>query len=216
MKGIQREEYLSSFPPDDEGAKIRSAALAEARDNRKFEIELYWKRAAYFWTFIAATFAGYFVVAKQPTDVTTSFVIASLGLVFSLAWFFVNRGSKYWQQNWETHVDLLEDAVAGPIYKTVVQPRKYLFWKFSDPYPFSVSKINQLLSLFVVFVWLLLITKTMAAAFKIRSPIAHGAIWMMIAATVIATILLARKGVTDNAEHDVEIDRIFRRKREYD
>ena len=31
-------------------------------DIRKFEIDLYWKRAAYFWAFIAATFAGYFAL----------------------------------------------------------------------------------------------------------------------------------------------------------
>ena len=129
MNEISRTKYLASFSGRKAPTSIRRAALTEARENRKFEIELYWKRATYFWTFIAAAFAGYFVAAKPPADVTTSYIIACLGFMFSLAWYFVNRGSKYWQQNWETHVDLLEDDIAGPIYKTVVQPRKYCFCK---------------------------------------------------------------------------------------
>jgi len=45
------------------------AALKHAMDIRKFEIELYRKRATYFGTFIAAALAGYAVVqrASEPT-----------------------------------------------------------------------------------------------------------------------------------------------------
>jgi hypothetical protein len=69
--------------------------------------------------------------------------------VFSVGWYLVNRGSKAWQKNWEAHVDLLEDEVIGPLYKTTINRYKYELMDPVDAFPFSVSKINQLLSLFV-------------------------------------------------------------------
>lgn len=50
------EDYKKSFLDD---VEKNEKALAYALDIRKFEIDLYWKRASYFWTFIAATFAGF-------------------------------------------------------------------------------------------------------------------------------------------------------------
>ena len=46
----------------------RGGALAYALDIRKFEIELYWKRATYYWAFIAAAFAGYALTYKTAAD----------------------------------------------------------------------------------------------------------------------------------------------------
>ena len=69
-------------------------------------VDLYWKRATYFWTFIAATLAGFFAIqassASNKGDM--SFLLANLGIVFSVGWFCVNRGSKFWQENWESEV----------------------------------------------------------------------------------------------------------------
>lgn len=211
MNEIQRAQYLAKFPD-----KTRQAALDEARENRKFEIELYWKRATYFWAFIAAAFAGYFVwIAKQPNEVTISYIIGCLGFIFSVAWYFVNRGSKYWQENWETHVDLLEDDLSGPIYKTVVQKRLYSLCHFQDAYPFSVSKINQLLSLFLAFVWLVLVLRTAAIAFSFSVPVSHLVVFAMSAATLLATLILLCKGVTENSQGDITIGKFYQRDRNY-
>jgi hypothetical protein len=60
MPHINIEQYQEYFSHD-----RRVEALKYAHDIRKFEIELYWKRAAYFWTFIGAAFAGYFVIQKD-------------------------------------------------------------------------------------------------------------------------------------------------------
>src|SRR5277367_3518599 len=106
-KRISEEDYKADFA---DIAKKRKA-LEYALDIRKFEIDLYWKRATYFWAFIAAAFAGYGLTYKTAADLEPwlSTVFSSLGLVFSVAWHLVNRGSKFWQNNWERHVDLLED-----------------------------------------------------------------------------------------------------------
>jgi hypothetical protein len=215
MDEIGRGEYLVSFPHDKTLTSIRRAALKEARENRKLEIDLYWKRAAYFWAFIAAAFAGYFLLPKTLEDQTVSYVTACLGFIFSLAWYFVNRGSKYWQQNWEMHVDLLEDEIAGPVYKTVVQPRQYSFCIVDGPYPFSVSKINQLLSLFVTIVWLVLMARTIAIVLNVKSPLPHLSIIAMSTVTLGTVIMLACMGRTENRQDDVQLETVYQRKRTY-
>jgi hypothetical protein len=76
--------------------------------------------------------------------------------VFACAWYLVNCGSKYWQENWENHVDMLEDDVIGPLYKAILhRPKiKHLTDFVAGPKAISVSKINLIVSLFTVFVWL--------------------------------------------------------------
>jgi hypothetical protein len=139
-------------------------AMASALDIRKFEIDLYWKRATYFWAFIAAAFAGYGLTYKTAADLEPwlSTVFSSLGLVFSVAWHLVNRGSKFWQNNWERHVDLLEDMTLGPLYKVIaVSDESIKGNPLSSPGQFSVSRVNQILSGFVTTVWLLLFVKSL-------------------------------------------------------
>lgn len=160
------DEYFKS------NKKKHKKALKQAYEIRKFEIELYWKRAAYFWTFIGAAFVAYGVFYKANLDTEKQFilvVIACVGLVFSVAWHCVNKGSKFWQENWENHVELLEDQVFGPLYKTRTQrpPDRLSKWGkklgkcgniisadfYVAPVNFSVSKINQLVSTFMAFMW---------------------------------------------------------------
>jgi hypothetical protein len=137
--------------PEAEPTSKASNALQVALDIRKFEISLYWTRAAYFWAFSGAALAAY-LAALTGENVQNRgealLLISCIGIVFSSAWYMVNRASKYWQLNWELHVDLLEDAVNGPLYKTVLGVEPSLK-NLVGPYPYSVSKVNQLLSLYV-------------------------------------------------------------------
>lgn len=167
---MDTNEYKSRFaePPrskdDPKEADTRAGrALAYALDIRKFEIELYWKRGTYFWAFIAAAFAGYALTHKATDpDPWLSILFSALGLVFSFAWYLVNRGSKFWQSNWERHVDLLEDMTLGPLYKVVaVTSDNAARNPLTSPAQFSVSKLNQVLSVFVVAVWLVLFLRSL-------------------------------------------------------
>ena len=54
-----QENYQKHFNEDQ-----MKEAIDVAFDIRKFEIDLYWKRAAYYWTFIAATFAAYSIFRR--------------------------------------------------------------------------------------------------------------------------------------------------------
>lgn len=153
-------DYTALFKP----SKTEDV-LKHILDIRKFEIELYWKRTAFFWTIIAAVIAGYFLVyARMPQGsertVKVLYSLACLGLIFSVGWYFVNRGSKFWQVNWEKHLDCLEDEVIGPLYKTTIDPAYYhgKFFSLLAPYPFSVSKINQVLNIVLIGFWVSILT----------------------------------------------------------
>jgi len=173
-------------------------AIAHALEIRKFEIENYWRRAGYFWALIGAAFAGYFIIFKEPNG--NQFVlstISSVGMVFSFAWYCVNRGSKYWQENWENHVDLLEDDIIGPLYKTVTETVcdgkgkniiRHLKGVLIDPKALSVSKINQIVSLFIFLIWVALVFISLFPA-KHTEEIAWGCI-VVVSMGVITCIVI--------------------------
>src|SRR5947209_2658430 len=149
LRRLTQTEYITDLLTDEKKAK---AAFKKAWDIRNFEIEMYWKRATYFWTFIASTFVGYFALTGSPNyqrydrfNHAEVYFVICIGLILSFAWLLTNRGSKTWQRHWEVHVDLLEDRFTGPLYKTV-HPTK----------TFSVSKINEIVSAGIAGVWVLL------------------------------------------------------------
>jgi hypothetical protein len=197
MAEIWIDDYLQNF-----SGERRKEALKYAHDIRKFEIELYWKRATYFWTFIGAAFAGYFALQRDG-DIANDYVVTCLGLLFSLGWYLVNRGSGSWQRNWEKHVDLLEDAVTGPLYKTLIDRRSYKFFNLAEPYSFSPSRINNILALSVIFIWIVLIGRTLWKA-KGYLPITvpnflpgvSGTILAMTALTITFAIFLLAGGMS--------------------
>ena len=141
---------------------IKEKAFERAHDIRKFEIELYWKRTTYFWAFIAAAFTGYFaILTSKDIDFKEQyiFLIESIGFIFSLGWFFVNRASKHWQLNWEKIIDSLEDDITGSLMKTHIVNHNH-FWQLTLSYRFSVSRINQIISIFITVIWLILMIFT--------------------------------------------------------
>jgi len=132
--------------------KKLETAYNRAWETRNFEIERYWQRTAYFWGFIVLIFGGYISIITRSNDngyINTylSFYLIALGLLFSIGWLLVIIGSKTWQQNWESHIDMLESFISGPLYRTVYYRGRYFY---------SVSKINEILSVCVILVWLVL------------------------------------------------------------
>lgn len=167
--GNTSSKYINSYEYDTLFQDKNEKALEKALETRKFEIDLYWRRATYFWTFIGATFGGFFVAyaSVSPRRQDLLVILCCLGVVFSFAWFCVNKGSKYWQENWEKHVDLLEDKTIGPLYKILLTRNDEMSrsdWVknvITGPNALSVSKINQLISLFVFILWVILLINSL-------------------------------------------------------
>lgn len=195
LPSIKEIDYRAVFDLGTPKSEKTAKALEHALDIRKFEIELYWKRGTYFWTLIAATFAGYFAVlaAKKIEDkLFNAYVLACIGFVFTLAWFLVNRGSKFWQENWENHVDMLEDSISGPLYKTVLHrpSDKTVLERFIDgPAPISVSKVNQWVSLFTLCVWPFLIFNVLPS-FSSTAPVSYKHVGLMGLVVAVSILML--------------------------
>lgn len=135
--------YSESSPSPLSQAERTRLAFDLVVENRKFEIELYWKRATYFWAFIASTFVAYAALARSENfEELPTFLVICVGFILSTAWYYTNKGSKTWQRHWEKHLDLLEDHFTGPLYKTVFETRTY-----------SVSKINVIVSYVFRLTW---------------------------------------------------------------
>lgn len=153
-----RNEYLKrlfgeNFKQDDcKFLRRQKEALNKAHDIRKFEIELYWKRTLYFWGFQVVIFAG-LVAAKTGNNPNEflSLIFSILGLMISVAWYFVNIGAKFWHENWELHIDLLEQEITGNLHKNILSYSD----KKNDTY--SVSRINTSVSIGFLIVWFLII-----------------------------------------------------------
>jgi len=69
-----------------------------------------------------------------------------------------NRGSKFWQENWEAHIEELSTHLGVPIF-SIIKRREHSIWNLRQEYPFSVSKVNQMVSLIITFTWLLMLCK---------------------------------------------------------
>jgi len=146
-----RERYFEAlgFDPAFDLVKLK-AAHARAYEMRKFEIELYWKRAAYFWAFQLVAFTALGLLFKDGELKYTELLLvpATIGTITACAGFLTSRGSKFWQENWEAHVDMLEGAMKGRLTQVVV---------CRGPQQFSVSRTNQFLLFLLMVGWVLVL-----------------------------------------------------------
>jgi len=136
--------------------KKAKAALDRAHEIRKFEIGLLWERAKYVATFQTFLFAalGVSFSVDDPKSVVyiLRIIICIVGVYSSFFWCLINKGSKFWHENWERHIDFLEDEFDGRLHKTVLHEH--------GRQPYSVSRVNISISrlFFVAWFALLMIT----------------------------------------------------------
>lgn len=170
---IKNGDEYNSYILNDLDDKQKKDRLDKILDIRKFEIELYWKRATYFWTFIAAAFTAYGATYGKEDLLRFQFLAICIGLVFSVSFYLVNRASKFWQENWELHTDYMEDSVIGKLYKITLPQSEWIdLFKPTKRFSASVSRINILLSLFIVVIWAILYLNFIYTRFSLNC---HGA-----------------------------------------
>lgn len=148
-----RDRYLHALgihsvsdKSDNRSVDKLKAALGRAHDIRQFEIELYWKRATYFWAFQLVAFATLGLLFKDGELKHPGLLVvpAVIGSVTAFAGYLTARGSKFWQENWEAHVELLENETEGRLTQVIV---------CRNAPQFSVSRTNQFLLLFLTTGW---------------------------------------------------------------
>ncbi|MBX3594278.1 hypothetical protein [Sphingomonas sp.] len=132
------------------GAKARrEAALKRAYELRSFEIELFWKRATFFFAAQVAMFAALAVAMRDPAAFNLAVLpIAAIGVLTSWLGWLSAQGAKFWQENWERHIDALEDEFEGSLHKIV--------WTGAGAARFSVSRAQIAQSLCLLIFWLVL------------------------------------------------------------
>lgn len=147
------KELLGFKEENDETKKKLEALLKKSWEIRDFEIELFWKRATYFSVIVGALLVAFYNTqdcknCNNLANIDYKLIISFLGCVSSFVWWLSNRGSKFWQENWEKHIDLLENEINnGDIYRLVLGKRNNAF---------SVSKLNIYFSFVVFIAWITL------------------------------------------------------------
>lgn len=143
---INKSEGITHLNQQQYGKVLK--ALDKAHEIRKFEIEMYWKRANYFWAFIAivaTAYGAYFYSDKSNSDILPLLFLSTLGFILSLCFRASIISSKSWQNNWEKSVDILEYYVTGNIYKININD--------DNLHKYSVSEINKFVSSTICFSW---------------------------------------------------------------
>lgn len=148
----ERGDVENRKQEQDRSCEKVESALRRAHEIRQFEIELLWKRATYAAIFQTLLFAALgFTFSRYHTPEGTHifrFILSIVGIFSAFFWHLINRGSKFWHENWEHHIDLLEDESEGRLHKTVLH--EY------ERKSYSVSRANIYIS-FVFFVaWIVL------------------------------------------------------------
>jgi len=124
-------------------------------EERRLEIGNFWTRSLFYWGFITASAVAYFQARGLASRVPLiESVVAHFGLFCSSCWFAVNRGSKFWQENWEHKVERYE--ADWNLYRPVAPVQR----KFLGAGKYSVTRITILLSLVTTLLWLVPIVAT--------------------------------------------------------
>ena len=154
-----RKNYLETLGLAD-NRKARRRALNRAHEIRQFEIRMLWQRAVFIWGFQVVIFLALGSIATELMNDNTKaqalhFVklymtlLASLGFLTSLALIQINKGSKFWQETWEYHIDMLEEEFEGNIHKGHLKNKGHM--------PLSVSKINLHVSCVFFLFWIIVL-----------------------------------------------------------
>lgn len=129
---------------------------------RNFEIDLFWKRALFFWGFIASAFWGFIEVKTKYPEFAP--LVAGFGIICSLCWLLTNRGSKRWHENWEQNWEKYGKEggfIDESIYKSVEIENKGLLGASK----YSPSKLSILLSYFVLVLWVIVFINEVVVVF---------------------------------------------------
>ena len=179
-----------------EDNEIVKKAFDVAHDNRKFEIDMLWKRSVFYWGFIAASFVGYAAAEKLSSNL--SIIFCAFGFMCSVAWAAGNRGSKYWQEYWENKVVLFQNRVTGDIFIDHFPVKPSIFSQFSAR-RLSVSKLLMGISDYTILVWLtILLYKIAKYSGWLTSPLPRYMYSFALVSTIVWSLYVLFKSKSED------------------
>lgn len=115
--------------------------LEIARENRRFEISLFWQRANYFLVLNTVLLVGAYTVSSAFLTV----FICAFGFFVSRLWFRTNIGAKFWQQFWEREVSEISirlELKAMSESEETIRSRA-LNWSIGDENPWHKKYVHR-------------------------------------------------------------------------
>ncbi len=73
------------------------------------------------------------------SNTVISLVVSGFGLIGSLCWILANRGSKYWQENWEKKIEKYEIEISENLFKKKEKIQDKGPWLRARRYSVSVT-----------------------------------------------------------------------------
>lgn len=156
-----------------------------ALDLRKYEIDKFWSRAGFFWAFVVAIAGAFGFTISEGSPSAFSILLACIGFLVSLCWSLAARGSKRWQESWESYAGDLEKTLLDSKMLSVVhhnERNESLNFKspswFFGPARFSVSRLAIAVADIVTLGWVIVailvipIWRLHQTAFAVTSVIA--------------------------------------------
>lgn len=124
--------------PQSEG---KSLELEIARENRRFEISMFWQRANYFLVLNTALAVG----AYSVSSIYLTLFLTLIGSLVSLLWFRTNTGAKFWQMFWEEEVSRLsQDLGIRALSESEKEIRnRARTWKVSSDSPWHKKFVHN-------------------------------------------------------------------------
>lgn len=164
---------------------------------RDFEIAHVWNRAIFLTAFLIACFAGYGTVLLAMVNTaggcprweianTLAFCLTLIGIVVSVLWIMMAKGSKKWYERWENAIEAFRDSpkyknafelnvdeIAGMKHSDIggfKEPNASDCIFNTDGGNYSVSRINVFIGQFSLLIWILLMIGHLVCAFAIALP----------------------------------------------
>lgn len=146
--------------------KIKNA-FEKSHDIRKFEIGLYWQRSGYILGFISVLAAAiaycFSTYVSDTTENKTKFILlmtisclAIIGISLCSYWKRILKASKYWQENWQYNIEILEPYVSGNLHKIH-------FYRSDEDYNrFSIHEVVLSISNRITIILFIIITYSFA------------------------------------------------------
>lgn len=174
--------------------KTEITVLREAYDKahyiRNVELELFWKRATYCFTIIAALitltgilFSAYFKDAASSRDNNILYLIAFvafLGTIFTILSNLITKSGEYWKRNWEFHITFLEPLFSGRLYSTHL---------INSDYRTSIAKATSIFFFAMYICWCVVIFIIALILFK-DEPVKYSRFTWLVIFTIMSLFLI--------------------------